>query len=143
MNMIDTENFTPEVHFIPSGYGYATFVLSIRKCPLCNSPMMKKWRMPETIYYKLDLKSQMERAGIKFISSSRVNNEHICDECSGKGLSSFTCYICNKTQSSTEIHESYGDPSDYVCKSCYNSIPASKWDKVIDELEKAHQYDFD
>jgi hypothetical protein len=40
-----------------------------------------------------------------------------------------------------QVEEQFGDPAEYLCKPCYETVPASVWDAAKERLRRSHQYD--
>jgi len=60
-----------------------------------------------------------------------------------KGKASFVCTLCNERRTSDQVQERFGDPPEFLCKICYSSVSALKWDQKNKELNEAHRYDFE
>jgi len=95
-------------------------------------------------YWRENLKSQMERANIMFRGDVKDKDDHyICEECAKAGKSTFICDLCGEERSSELKQESFGDPPDFLCKVCYETVPAKIWEKKHDELWHEHRWDFE
>lgn len=120
------------------------FDLLTIKCPVCSKEMMKKDKSGLfTSYIRENQESQMEKKKVVFISSSIKDNEYICVECEKAGMASFKCSLCGIDQSSDQVRESFGSPAEYLCKKCYETVSAKDWAEKVDELEKAHRWDYE
>lgn len=120
------------------------FNLRTEKCPCCRKEMMDKDKgklFP--FYFAESQESQMKKADIVFRSHSEKDNERICIECESKGLASFICALCGERRNSSDVQESFGDPSEKLCKSCFSTVSAEMWEKKVRELEESHRYDFE
>jgi hypothetical protein len=116
-------------------------------CPICKKKMLP--RILSKYYNESPFplgfyESQLKSVGIVLRSDMKLNDNYICIECSESGKAAFDCYLCKGRKSSEKKQESFGiDPTDYLCKDCYNSVPAAQWDKICGELHKDHQYDYE
>lgn len=115
------------------------------KCPICDRAMMYKstGRVFSPFGDSYRQKILMKELGIVFISSSKKDDNPICEVCAEKGKASFTCSLCGKELQSNMIKESFGDPAEYLCTECYTTVPASVWDEKVKKLEEAHRWDFE
>lgn len=120
------------------------FSLRVEKCPSCKKTMMIKAN--RGIFPYLWLKgqaTQMGESGVVYVSKSKIDDDYICIECESKGKASFKCGICSERQNSAEIQQSFGDPPEHLCKTCYETTPAKQWDQKLELLEEKHRYDFE
>ena len=124
---------------------YMDFALEIRTCPICGNPMMpilSEWHGHWPKWNRLDQKAQMKRAGIHQVGAWSVSKDaYICDECASKGLDTFTCDLCHEQRTMDLIQVQEGDPPDFLCKVCYEGVPAKIWTDKLAELDKRHRYD--
>jgi len=121
-----------------------TFELRVECCPFCGRPMMDKCGYGIFPFYMgNNQESQMKERGVVFRSSATINNKHICVECKKAGKASFKCALCKEMKSSSKEEESFGDPTEYLCKDCYATVPAKEWDEKVERLRKDHQYDWE
>lgn len=124
----------------------AIFMIRLEPCHLCQKDMVTK---PEGGYDTWphwignDLKAQTERAGFVFRSRIKVDDEYICTECEQKGRATFECALCGQRKPTDKIKSSFGDPPEFLCMDCYESVPAKTWEEKIKELHKQHRYDFE
>jgi len=145
---IDIAEFTPH-NLKPNESGskiYMDFALEIKKCPICGNPMMpmlSEWHGHWPVWNKLDQKAQMARAGIHKVGAWSVSKDgYICDVCAEQGLDTFTCNLCHEKRTVDLIQVQEGDPPDFLCKVCYESVPAKVWmDKLAELHNKHHRYD--
>lgn len=137
------EEFVPQI--IKEGFGL--MIIKLQRCPSCNGVMVdipqEARRKMFSLYMSIDLKTQLERADWKLQSNAELNGKKICEKCEKEGRSQFKCFICEKDQPTSMIHNCHGDPPDFVCINCYKNIPAEKWDQIMEKLYKIHRYDFD
>lgn len=115
------------------------------RCPICGRTMMYKSKgRVFSQFGDSDIQKRLiSEQGVVFISSSKKDDEFICEVCESEGKASFTCALCEKTFHTDNIQQSFGDPAEYLCKVCYTTIPANVWEKKVDDLEKAHRWDFE
>jgi len=145
---MNLEEFVPE---LIENEGYAKVIIQLSKCSVCNRPMIKmekkdtqRMRNLFPYYWKTNLDSQLKRAGIQYEGTSKdTRDNYVCEECSKAGKGSFTCALCGEERSTDLKEESFGDPPEYLCKVCYESVSASVWSKKTDELYKSHRWDFE
>jgi hypothetical protein len=121
------------------------FELETILCPSCNKPMMVKDKsglFPTRYYNNQD--DQMRKLGVVYTSKVQIEDDTICVECEKAGLASFTCNMCKQKRSSDALQESFGIfPTEYLCKNCYNTAPASTWEKEVNRLNQEHRWDFE
>lgn len=117
------------------------FDLRTSTCPCCKRQMMPKM---DSNFFPLVESSkqeyQMRDKGVFFISKSRLDAELICSDCESKGKATFECALCQQRHNSDQIQESFGDPAEFLCKTCYSTVPAKTWNEKVDCLEKHHRY---
>lgn len=140
--------YVPKIHHMGGNGVYIEMCLEGKLCPVCNKPMLNKhnFNYGDNIfpnYYIQHQKAQMERCGIEFISSAVVDNERICEACAAQGKACFKCHYCNAMLSSELIEKSFGEPAEYLCKNCYETLSAKKWDEAVKQLEDDHEYDYE
>jgi hypothetical protein len=116
------------------------FDLQTKKCPYCGKQMMDRSDLFSSLK---DQEIQMKKLGVVFRSNATKDNQYICVECKEKGVASFTCSLCGEQRSYEDMQQSFGDPPEYLCKHCYNIVPAKAWDNKVDELLDIHKYDFE
>jgi hypothetical protein len=123
---------------------YITFELEVQECASCKKPMMGKGGLglfPR--YHSKNQETQMRERGIVYSSTDTINEAPICTICSAEGKASFTCCMCGNNYSSNNIQQRFGDPPEYLCKTCYSTVTAEAWEAMVDKLEKYHRWDFD
>ena len=135
--------YTPSLY-----YGrYAMMLVELEVCPICNRLMMPRYGgrrySPFPATQEASEETQLKNAG--WVKSGRtwLNGQYVCEECERNGRVLFTCELCGKEQSSTEVQESFGDPPEYLCKGCYASVSAKDWTEKVDGLRKSHQWDYE
>lgn len=144
MKISKIEQFDPEVVEVAGGRHdfYATMLVQLERCPTCSRPMIPaKVKRPFPQYVFANAEAQARRAGWGQESTARKDDEVICTDCARKGLSSFTCALCEEERSSDLIQESFGDPPEHLCSECYSTVSAEKWDRARDDLNQKHRYD--
>ena len=126
--------------------GYALFAAKITECSICHKLMVKRLKFPNSSFFPMwrnnDQDAQMTRAGFVYISDIKVDDNYICVECKQQGKADFKCELCDERKPTSKIQESFGNPSVFLCRDCYETVPAKIWDEKCDELEEEHRYDF-
>lgn len=139
------DDYTPKIIENRDSSVYATFVIQLKKCATCQTPMLPK--ISRDIFPKwqrVDALAQIERAGWQAESTSLDKRGNpICGRCATLGKASFVCAMCHQERSSDQVQLSFGDPAEHLCKTCYATKPAQEWDQRIEALEEAHRYDFE
>lgn len=141
-----TKAFAPEIFDEEGGVIYAAMLLKLSRCATCAVPMMRRvnphYDSMFPNYFLVDQVTQLSRAGWQLQSDALDRNDRpICVACKAADKASFICCFCQSVRQSSQLKTSVGDPPDYLCVPCYESVPASKWDAKKLELEVAHQYD--
>ena len=138
----ELEKIVPQVHD-HNGFVYVEMFVEAKRCKCCNKIMLKRdLQHIYPIWNQLSQDAQMKRVGFVYQTSVLVDNEPICNECVDSGKSTFICALCLERKSTDKIQESIGDPAEFLCAKCYNTVPASEWDNKVSELHKEHYYDF-
>jgi len=128
---------------------YAKMIVAISSCPICKKIMINGYN--ETYYdlstfpvnWMVGFTAQIKRAGWVISSGIKVNDEYICTECKLAGRGYFNCALCGEEKPLNKEKESFGDPAEYLCSDCYESIPAKVWDDKVNDLRMQHRYDFE
>jgi hypothetical protein len=127
---------------------YVVMMLEAKVCPICSKVMIRQGRalmhgghFPNA--FTLNLESQMKDAGLVFLSCVKVDDESICVECVATGKADFLCALCNKRYPTDQEQYCIGDAPEYLCKSCYASVPAKVWDEKVEQLMEEHRYDYE
>ena len=123
----------------------ATFLLTLKRCGTCNRDMVIK-PTPNTafpLYWDNDFDSQAKRAGFVQRSRVKVDDRYICIECVEAGKASFKCELCKDRKPSNKEKGIFGDPPEFLCMDCYETVSAKVWNEKEDELLKTHRYDFE
>jgi hypothetical protein len=92
--------------------------------------------------FDINQDAQMKASNVVYKSSLTKDDDYICVECAKEGKASFVCSLCKERRQSRELQESFGDPSDCLCRVCYETVPAKTWAIKVKELETAHKYDW-
>ena len=145
------ESFTPTLleELTYDARAYGTMLVELWECPLCAKwmiwPNPQRGSLHDTFprFYKIDFNHQLQAAGWVKASDIKVEGRTICTACVDAGKAYFTCSLCNQKQSTDNILNRYGDPPEFLCVTCYQTTPASKWDAKEDELQEKHRYDYD
>jgi len=135
----DSEDFTPS--FVTGSDYLAYFVEAVRPCAACNTFMYDGF--PK--YNKMTLEKQLERAGWRRksgVTSGIHNNGDLCQACADAGIAKFKCELCGESRPYSEEKERVGDPPDFLCKACFETVTAKEWDDKVNELELSHQWDY-
>ena len=143
--MAEIENYTPEVIKSDSCF-YGLVLVELEKCPLCHKYMIDiigvkyglfpKWR-------RITIEKQIERAGWAQRSSVKVDDKNICNECVKAGKADFLCALCKQRKPTNKIKDSFGDPAEFLCTDCYETVPAKVWDEKTSKLREKHRYDYE
>jgi len=114
------------------------------KCELCGRVMIPK--APSGIYanyFEDTQEEQAKRKKLQFISDIKVDGKYICQDCADKGKADFLCVMCKERKQSDKKEISFGDPKEYLCTDCYETVPAKDWDLKVDEMENLHRWDYE
>ena len=121
--------------------------VALRKCHICSKWMVKspstKWHSAFPIYWNLSFDKQLEAAGWVRNSGVNVDGRNICQECADSGKATIICSLCGKVWPANQAEDSFGEPPEYLCQNCYSTISAALWNEKVEELRKAHQYDWE
>lgn len=135
------QKYTPKIH---EGGKYVEMLIEAKKCPICSKVMIHKAKAGIfPMYIAINQDAQMKNAGIVFTSNVSVDDKLICVECEASGKADFKCELCGERRPTNLIQESFGYPPEFLCKVCYETVPAKQWDEKTDELYDQHKYDFE
>lgn len=143
---IDLSKFKPTVlasHHGPTGL----MLVALDECPICHKYMVhapagtRKLFPPH--YTGCGFEEQLKRADWVVASAVKVDDHLICAPCAGQGKATFFCYLCQTTKPTSEICEDFGDPAEFLCKQCYETVPAKRWNEATQRLRELHRYDFE
>lgn len=141
--MSDADKYTPErfdgVHF--------KVLIETKPCATCGVPTTPNLGSghhdPFPRYIRANFAAQIERAGISLVGTYQGDSP-ICKGCYDKGAVLCECAICHQSKRSTEIQETFGCVGvDYLCKGCYETVPAMAWDREVEALNELHRYDYE
>lgn len=126
---------------------YATFLVHVEKCPVCDQPMVFR---PRSRSHRrpifADFEAQAKSAGLRCASMIMTIGEDkfICEDCISKGELDFLCAMCQERKPVGKKQQDFGtNPSEHLCTDCYETTPAKKWDAKVEELEDSHKYDWE
>jgi hypothetical protein len=136
-----TEDFKPYI----IEHNYALMLVCISECPICKKPMVyigkDHWRLFPS-YWKLQAKTQIQRAGWTIESNEKQEGEYVCIECLKAGKITFVCSLCEIRKPTSKIQESIGYPPEHLCIDCYETKTAKEWEEILTKLKAKHTYDF-
>lgn len=141
--------YTPELIEHWEDMAYGKVIVELNKCPSCGRWMLDKsaneqgWPAVWPAVHSGNIREQLERAGWVFSSDTKKDNETICSVCASEGKGGFTCSLCNQYRTSDQEQEAFGDPLDYLCTVCYETVSAKVWHDKYNSLYDAHKYDFE
>ncbi len=124
--------------------GQYLFVLQHEICSKCGRDMVTPPKNNDVFPYWIgnNFKAQAERAELVIRSSTKVDDFYICCDCEKDGLADFECQLCKKRKTTNKIQKSFGDPADFLCSDCYETVSAKVWDAAKDKLLEKHQHEF-
>jgi len=138
-----TEEYVPKI-IKNDNWVYLEMVIEATKCHCCEKimlPRAKRGIFPNYMHINQD--AQMKRAGFVYSTFTEVDGKPICIECKEAGKIDILCAMCNERKPSNKEQESFGYPPEYLCKDCYETVPAKQWNEKADELNNNHRYDFE
>jgi hypothetical protein len=125
-------------------HGWGQVIIAVRawRCESCKWPMIEQKHLDKGVlaHDTTSVAGQLQGAGFKVRSGIFWSGE-LCTECAAKAASVFTCELCKQERPSDQVEEQFGDPAEYLCKPCYETVPASVWDAAKERLRRSHQYD--
>ena len=124
---------------------YAKMFVRVHKCRACERPMVyppgeRDKTFPS--HYSASFGAQIRRAGFVVASSAKVDDSVICVECKEEGKASFVCALCGERRKSDLIEDYFGDPPEFLCAVCYETVPAKTYDEKKAELRDGHRWDY-
>lgn len=123
---------------------YIEMLIEGKRCHTCKKVMIHKCaRGVFPNYLRINQAAQMESAGMVYNSYTEVDGKKICIECKESDKADFKCSLCEQRYPTSEIQEQFGDPPEYLCKSCYATVPAKTWEESCEKLLNEHRYDFE
>lgn len=142
---IPASQYVPSI-FAQAGQTYAEMLVELSPCPGCGLLMLDVDKQRDRAFprwYLADVDAQLKRANWRRIGTGRINDDRICTQCTSEGRGSFDCALCNERRPSDQIKESFGDPSEYLCKVCFETRTAKEWADKHEALYDRHRYDFE
>ncbi len=144
-----SEEFTPSVvDEMPLAHGgivYGVMLVQLQTCGHCNRPCLRTHGgnrggvFPD--WFAIDRGAQLRKADWGMLSSTcNAKGARLCDECA-KEHGAFRCVLC-KQERLGKPQESVGDPSEYLCTPCFETVPAKTWTDELARLEEAHRWDY-
>ena len=141
------DKYIPTVVGVRYGRTYGVMLVELDNCPKCGkymvSPEGNRWASPFPIYNEYAFDSQIKAAGWVEKSHVKIDDHVICQECASSGRADFECSLCRKRYPSDQVQESFGDPPEFLCQSCYRTVPAKDWESKVEKLKNSHRYDFE
>ena len=137
------ETYIPKIHK-EKCHTYVEMLIEAEECPLCKKVMIEKATRGIFPYYvAIDQEAQAKKSDIVFKSQTKVDDSNICENCKSEGKADFLCALCNERKTTDKIQESIGDPAEFLCTDCYESVSAKEWSIAKKELYDSHRYDFE
>jgi len=126
---------------------YGTMIVEIEQCFKCERYMTgradRKCAYIFPLWREIDFNTQLKKAGWVMRSPIQIGDQKICVECADAGKADFLCALCNQRRPTSKIQSIFGDPPEFLCKDCYETVTAEKWDKKVNNLYECHKYDFE
>jgi len=143
-----TPKFTPTLLLDADGKptGYGTLRVIVSTCAACQSPMVAPPRSQAPFPRAMNetFGAQIKAAGWQVASEACLaDGGRICDRCERAGLATFRCHLCGLLRSTSQVQEGFGDPAEYLCVPCFETVPAKRWAEACAALREAHKYDFE
>lgn len=140
--------------FVHEGRKFLAIALPVQDCPVCKRPMLncRAWTYANLVsaqsirgfHAAETIEKQLERAGIQAPSGIEDKNYHqVCLGCRTSDGLQVECALCNEMRPSSQIKESFGDPAEHLCKTCYATVPAQRWEAAVEGLREQHKYDWE
>lgn len=57
----------------------------------------------------------------------------------GKRYDPFICAFCGQKRAWADMQAQFGDPPEFLCAPCYESVPAARWQEAYDRLAQKHR----
>jgi len=116
-----------------NGTRYGAVLVEILKCKSCECDMVHLVEGSDNnpFTFRLPLTSQIEQAGRKVAAWAKG----VCAECYESGEIMEKCQICEEDRKPSEIEETIGGEY-HLCKSCFATVSAKKWEDTIDDLRE-------
>jgi len=133
--------------FTPSREGMVgTVQIDVHDCPLCARTMLlveSPARLPFPRWMENTLEKQMARVGWVHAVYSGISSRYVCSRCVEEGKEILACTLCKKEIPLKLVKESFGDPPEWLCMNCYETVPAKAWDDKCGELTEKHRFDYE
>ena len=132
--------------FSGRGVVYGVMMVELEVCPLCTQVMiMEPGRNGHPFPTALQdtFTAQRLRAGWQTQSEVQQGHDYICTACAEAGRATFVCALCEQERPSSEVHDSWGDPVESLCTTCYQTVPAAIWEAKTKQLYERHRWDFE
>lgn len=139
--------FKPEIIEEHTHTAYGTLLVTLEKCHVCEKWMIAMYCPPthfgsSSLFGPIGFDYQIKEAGWVLRSGATRDDYEICKECFNAGQEGFRCALCNQVKPMSKSQESFGYPTEYLCKDCFEIIPAKVWAEKVKELIEKHKYDF-
>ncbi len=122
--------------------GYGIVLVAVSTCAKCSRTMIatgKGYDFPA--FWKAGRTEQLRRADWRekaFVTNA--DGGALCKECAETD-GAFRCELCKQVRQG-EPEDLFGDPAEYLCTPCFETVPAKTWAEAVSRLMDAHQYDF-
>lgn len=123
---------------------YGVMIVELYVCPICNRYMViapSKYHGTFPARYDHDFDAQMKRVGWVKMSDVKQDDNNVCVECVRAGKATFLCVLCEQRKPTDKIQYSFGDPPEFACRDCYETVSAKRWTEAINALDNRHRYD--
>lgn len=88
------------------------------------------------------IKAQLLRAGLQVEDTADFDGKQVCGECVKAGKVKVRCCHCERETSLDNVQFQAGDPAEFLCRACYESVPAAQYAKLVKEIEERHRHDY-
>ena len=131
-----SEDFTP--FLVPDRDDSAFFILPISHCANCDTIMYGS-----ATHGVPSIDVQLKRAQWHRASgvSSPAHGGYLCQPCSV--IASFKCHLCGEIRPMGEVKARIGDPPDFLCTTCFETVTAREWHEAVEKLNNEHRYDYE
>lgn len=119
-------------------------LIELRRCPSCGKPTYQPIASAFPLFVLSNLQAQATRAGWKPISTLKDGDDFLCQECASAPDRTFLCAFCEQRRPATLLKKTIaGDPPEYACRVCYETLTAAEWHERIDDAYDRHRWDFE
>ena len=132
-------------------FGYDKFYLKITECPNCKRKMIdadyNALYSAFPFWEKMNFEAQRLRKGFAIRSNQSFDDDKMCGshywciDCKDK--IEFKCFNCKEMRLKKDMEYRYGDPPDFLCKFCYETVSAKDWNELIKAIEDNHRWEYD